>query len=86
VARLAASEAPDSASIDAKSSAPPEITTPTRDEFPHRLPRSHWPMDFRPSSAVVDERVNQLAGKVTERREQLIGPNFMRDRFGGHSD
>jgi hypothetical protein len=29
-------------------------------------------MDFRPSSAVVDEQVNQLAASAVERREELI--------------
>ena len=51
-----------------------------------RLPRTYWPMEVRNSSAIVDERVNQLNAIVTERREQLIGSDFMLRRFGGHSD
>jgi hypothetical protein len=40
----------------------------------------------RNSSAVIDERVNQLATTVTVRREQQLGTDFMLRRFGGHSD
>jgi len=60
--------------------------TPTREQFIENLARGYLPMDVRNSSAVIDERVNQLATTVTVRREQQLGTDFMLRLFGGHSD
>ena len=53
--------------VDATTSARPAMTD--HEHFVAELPRFSAPMDFRNSSAVVNERINQLAATVVERRE-----------------
>ena len=56
--------------VDATTPARPAMTD--HEHFVAELPRFSAPMDFRNSSAVVDERINQLAATVVERREQQV--------------
>src|SRR6516164_5601476 len=58
------------AMVDATTPARPAMTD--HEHFVAELPRFSAPMDFRNSSAVVDERINQLAATVVERREQQV--------------
>jgi hypothetical protein len=43
-------------------------------------------MDFRNSSAVVNERINQLAATVVERREQQVAAANYLYSVGAHVD
>jgi hypothetical protein len=57
-----------------------------KQQFIAELPRSFWPMDARPSSAVVDTEINQAAGKACEHRELQVGGSYLLARFGAHAD
>jgi hypothetical protein len=57
-----------------------------KQQFIAELPRFAAPMDFRNSGAVVDERINQLAATVVERREQQVAAANYLFSVGAHVD